>query len=127
MTAPPIAAIQQNVTSDGTEIRAKGAVDYYDGDFYSIKFMPNRYMPNHLVQAAEGDEALETTATGTRLYIVNPKTWKVCYLDRIHRDRMGTRGDFVETTIRVDWGLKSYYERANAVISDIDYTLDVAA
>ena len=110
----PIAAIETQITPKNDAPTALGSIPYYQGPHQLVKFMSNRYMPKHQAQAVSGNEALEGTASATRLYLLNPKTWKVCYLDRLMRNRMGRDGDRYRTQMTIDFGLQSMFERANA-------------
>lgn len=123
----PVSSIEHTISEKG-EATAIGSIPYYKAPREQlVKFMSNRYMPLHKAQAAAGAEALEATASASKLILMNPSTWKVCYIDRLMRTKMGRDGDRYRTQLTVDFGLKSTFEAANALISDLDPEAAVAA
>ena len=109
-SGPGTGEIQFNQSATGT-ITAPATVDMVKGDFYMLKFIPNRYIPTY---------AAKDSGQVSHMHILNPRTWKICYHMPMQTSEMGRKGLMVEQLVYVDWGIKSMYEKANATIADLN-------
>ena len=115
---PNTGELQFNQNAASGMITAPATVDMVRGDYYNLKFIPNRYLPSY---TSKNNKPVE------HMFILNPSTWKICYHMPMQTTEMGRKGLFVEQLIYVDWGIKSTYEKANALLADLDASAAITA
>lgn len=95
-----IAEVRKEISGD-KQATIIGAADVYVGDFGTVHFVPNRFMPADLA------------------YVVDPEYAEVDYLRDFQTSDLAKTGDSARKMILVEFGLKVKTEKAHGVARDL--------
>ena len=109
-----IATLQADQGKSSGAITANGAINTYITDFGKLDIVANR------IQQPYGT----TTADA---FILDPSYLELCYLKGYRADPLAKTGLAENRQLSVDWTLIVKTEAAQAMIGDIDYSLDAIA
>ena len=102
-----IATLQRETPGDsGTAV---ATVDVYVSDFGTLKIIPNRFQ------------------RGRDVFVLEMSKWRLDYLRRYMVNRLAKTGDAENRQLLVDYGLRSWNEKASGAVVDVDTTAAVAA
>lgn len=88
------------VTTDDKKLTA--SIDVYEGDFHTVKLMPDRYIKDGLI------------------YIVDSEYVKISELRKMHSFDVAKLGDSMRKQIIWEWTLEVCDERAHCLIGDLN-------
>jgi len=109
-----IATLQADQGKSSGAITANGAINTYITDFGKLDIIANR------IQQPYGT----TTADA---FILDPSYLELCYLKGYRADPLAKTGLAENRQLSVDWTLIVKTEAAQAMIGDVDYSLDAIA
>lgn len=123
-TTPFAAAPTANINGSGAGVAqvSQGYIDTFKTDFGTLmQIIPNR------LQQLYADAAGGAAQNVANCYLLDPRYWKLGLLYGWKVEPLAKQGLSHRKLLHVDWMLKAFLERANALIADINPTVDVVA
>ncbi len=98
-----IATTTTNVTAtrENTNVHILGAADVYQGDFHTLKVVPNRFMSPNSAHLVEQDK------------------WRMAYLRPVKNKPLAKTGDSDVELINAEFTLVSVHPEANGIVADL--------
>ena len=109
-----VATIQADHGKSEKAAVANGAINVFVTDFGTLDLVPNRIQRPYDTNVAD-------------VFILDPAYLSLCYLKGYRTDTLAKTGLAENRQMSVDWSLIVKTEKAQAIIGDIDFSLDAIA
>lgn len=116
-----IATLQADQGKSTEKAKALASVNVIVSDFGTVKLVPNRLQPSN------GDVDADTglvTGTSDNIFLLDPEYVSLSYLEGYRTDTLAKTGLAEKRQISVDWGLRVHTEKAHAMITGVDGSLE---
>ena len=110
-----VATLYSDQGKSAEKATALGSVNVFVTDFGTLHLVPNRLQQTY---SASGTTAAD-------IFIIDTEYLKLRYLKGYQTDKLAKTGLSENRHMSVDWSLEVGTEKAHAMISDIDYALDM--